>query len=95
MLESDEAAREWEYSTGLSQWNSDKMTMSIRLDIESGSLEQILLEAALAGTGGSYAGANAQIAGANVRGANVRGANVRGANVFGANVWGRNRGDQG
>jgi Pentapeptide repeats (8 copies) len=96
ILESDEAARFWEFSTGLSQWNYDKMTMSIRLDIESGTLEQILLEAALTGTGGSYAGANvsgANVSGANVRGANVRGANVRGANVFGgANAWGRNRG---
>jgi hypothetical protein len=96
MLDSDQAVREWEFSGGLFQWNYDKMTMSIRLDIESGSLEQILLEAALTGTSGSYAGANVGIAGANVRGANVRGANVRGANVFGANVWGRNRGgDQG
>jgi hypothetical protein len=95
ILESDQAARDWEFSAGLFQWNYDKMTMSIRLDMESGTLEQILLEAALTGTGGSYAGANVGIAGANVRGANVRGANVRGANVFGANVWGRNRGDQG
>jgi uncharacterized protein YjbI with pentapeptide repeats len=96
ILESDEAARVWEFSDALFQWNYDKMTMSIRLDIESGTLEQILLEAALTGTGGSYAGANvsgANVSGANVRGANVRGANVRGANVFGgANTWGRNRG---
>lgn len=66
IADSDEAAREWEFSGGLSQWNYDKTTVSIRLDIESGTLEQILLEAGLTGTGGSYAGAKVGITGAKV-----------------------------
>jgi hypothetical protein len=78
-----EAARVWEFSADLVYWEYEKCDLSMRFDVETGPLEQILLEAALTGVGGSYAGANAQIAGANVRGANVRGANVRGANVFG------------
>jgi uncharacterized protein YjbI with pentapeptide repeats len=91
-----EAVRDWDFSADLRYWEYEKADFSMRLDVTTGTLEQILLEAALAGMGGSYAGANvsgANVSGANVRGANLRGANVRGANVFGgANAWGRNRG---
>jgi hypothetical protein len=78
ILESDEAARIWEFSRNLRQWNYDKLTMSIRLDIESGTIEQILLDAALVGTGWSYAGAKAGLAGAKVGGAK---AGISGAKV--------------
>jgi hypothetical protein len=64
--QSDEAGRLWDFSTQLFAWNYDKLTVTIRLDIESGTLEQILLEPALSGTGWSYAGAKAGIGGAKV-----------------------------
>jgi hypothetical protein len=85
IAETDEAARDWEYSTGLYEWNYDKGTMSIRLDIESGTLEQILLEAALNGSGGGYAGAQARITGAQAR---ISGAQAR---ISGAQARIRNR----
>jgi hypothetical protein len=86
--QTDEAVRDWEFAGNLRQWNYDKMTMSIRLDIESGTLEQILLEAALTGTGGSYAGAKLGLSGADLR---MRGADLR---MSGADLrLRRNRGD--
>ncbi|MBV9522633.1 MAG: hypothetical protein JO010_07560, partial [Alphaproteobacteria bacterium] len=75
------AAREWEFSSGdksdLRRWDYDKGDFSIRMDIETGPFDQILLEAMLRG-GPSFA------SGANLRsGANVAsGANLRsGANL--------------
>ena len=38
ILDSDEAARDWEFSGALFQWNYDKRTISIRLDLTSGTL---------------------------------------------------------
>jgi hypothetical protein len=75
------AAQDYSFSTDMRVWSYDTGDYSIRLDVETGPLDQILLEATLGGAGGTYAGANARIAGANV-GANAR---IAGANV-GANV---------
>jgi hypothetical protein len=68
------AARDWEFSADLVYWEYEKKDLSMRLDVETGTLEQILLEAALTGTGGSYAGAQARISGAQVR---ISGAQAR------------------
>ena len=75
------AAEDYSFSTDMRVWSYDKGDFSLRLDVETGPFDQILLDATLGGAGGTYAGANARIAGANV-GANV-GANAR---VAGANV---------
>jgi hypothetical protein len=69
------------FSEDIRVWSYDKGDFSIRLDVETGPFDQILLDATLGAAGGTYAGANARIAGANV-GANAR---IAGANV-GANV---------
>ncbi len=61
-----EAAREWEFSADLVYWEYEKADLSMRFDVETGTLEQILLEVALTGTGGSYAGAKVGITGAKV-----------------------------
>lgn len=61
-----EAAREWEFSADLVYWEYEKTDLSMRFDVESGTLEQILLEAGVTGTGGSYAGAKVGITGAKV-----------------------------
>jgi hypothetical protein len=64
-------------------WQYDRADFSLRLELDVGPLERILLEAELPLDGPAYAGANVRQAGANVRlrqaGANVRyaGANVR------------------
>ena len=61
-----EAAREWEFSADLVYWEYEKADLSMRFDMETGTLEQILLESALTGTGPSYAGAKVGITGAKV-----------------------------
>ena len=66
------------FTRGIRAWTYDKADYTIRLDVETGMFDQVLLDAALDGPGGFDA------RGANVRGANARGANARGANVRGA-----------
>ena len=71
--EADEAARDWEFAGGLSYWEYDKSDFSLRLDVETGPFEQILLDAMLSGGGRSfYGGAEARISGAEARGAEAR-----------------------
>ena len=88
------SAADFQFADDVRFWSYDKDDYSIRMDVETGMFEQLLLDAAFGGDGfGGMAGANmrgANVRGANVRGANVRGANVRGANVRGANVRGAN-----
>ena len=59
IAQSGQAVRNWEFSTNLREWNYDKMTMSVRLDLESGPLEKILLERALVGDPAAYGGGGA------------------------------------
>ena len=81
-----------ELADDVKYWSYDKADYTIRMDVETGMFEQVLLDVMFGGGGpGGVAGAN--VRGANVRGANVRGANVRGANVRGANVRGGGGGD--
>ncbi|GLS33411.1 hypothetical protein GCM10007937_51220 [Mesorhizobium albiziae] len=73
-------------------WSYEKADYTIRMDVETGMFEQVLLDAMLDGPGGFDArGANAR--GANARGANARGANARGANARGANARGGGNSD--
>jgi hypothetical protein len=76
------AAKEWEFSFGdLVMWEYDKGDFSIRLDIETGPFEQILLEAALRGGSTLSSGADLRSSGADLRssGADLRisGADLR------------------
>jgi hypothetical protein len=64
-------------------WSYDKSDISLRLDTESGKLEDILLEATLGPPDGG-----AHMSGARVSGARVSGARVSGARVSGARVGG-------
>ena len=81
------AAQDYEFSDDILVWSYDKGDFSIRLDIETGPFEQILLEAMLMGDGSTagYSGAQAQI-GAQAR---LSGAQAR---VAGAQARIRNRG---
>ena len=90
-------AADFSFADDIHVWSYDKADYTIRMDVETGMFEQVLLDIISDGGGpGGIAGANvrgANVRGANVRGANVRGANVRGANVRGANVRGGGGGD--
>jgi hypothetical protein len=85
------AAADFQFADDIMVWSYDKADYTIRMDVETGMFEQVLLDVMFGGGPGGVAGAN--VRGANVRGANVRGANVRGANVRGANVRGGGGGD--
>ena len=87
--------REWDFSgngfpTDLVSWEYEKGDFSLRLDLDAGPFEQILLQMALrSGAGVSGAGVSgAGVSGAGVSGAGVSGAGVSGAGVSGAGVSG-------
>ncbi len=76
------AAKEWEFSfSDLVMWEYDKGDFSIRLDVETGPFEQILLEAVLRGGSTLSSGADLRSSGADLRssGADLRisGADLR------------------
>jgi hypothetical protein len=76
--------------TDIRYWEYEKGDFSLRLDVDAGPFEQILLQMALRGGGGvSGAGVSgAGVSGAGVSGAGVSGAGVSGAGVSGAGVSG-------
>jgi hypothetical protein len=77
-------------TTDIYYWEYEKGDFSLRLDVDAGPFEQILLQMALRGGGGvSGAGVSgAGVSGAGVSGAGVSGAGVSGAGVSGAGVSG-------
>jgi len=80
ILDSDEAARIWEFSAGLFQWNYDKKDMSIRLDLDSGTLEDILLARTLGARGGAF--------GSGAFGSGAFGSGAYGSGAFGSGAYG-------
>jgi Pentapeptide repeats (8 copies) len=73
-------AADFQIADDIMVWSYDKADYTVRMDVQSGMFEQVLLDVQL---GGGFDARGANLRGANVRGANVRGANVRGANVRG------------
>ena len=96
MDESGVVAREWEFSgkpgggggTDLFFWEYEKGDFSLRLDIDAGQFEQLLLAASLRAGGDRADRSGAGVSGAGVSGAGVSGAGVSGAGVSGAGVSG-------
>ncbi len=93
------AGREWDFSGNWDQtaqgkpgtddlyyWEYEKGDFSLRLDLEAGPFEQILLQMAL--RSGADRASGAGVSGAGVSGAGVSGAGVSGAGVSGAGVSG-------
>ena len=90
------AAADFQFANDIRVWAYDKGDYSIRMDVMSGQLEEILLniffEVDLPAIRGAMVGGAGGPKGAMVSGAKVRGAMVRGAMVRGAMVGGnRNR----
>jgi hypothetical protein len=91
-------AQDFSFADNLRVWSYDKADYTVRMDVETGMFEQVLLDVIFDGDGfgGGVAGASvrgASVRGASVRGASVRGASVRGASVRGASVRGGGGGD--
>ncbi len=74
------ASAEYQISNDIKVWEYDKADYSIRMDVMTGMLEQVLLDV--------YFGDGPGISGAKVSGAKVSGAKVSGAKVSGAKVSG-------
>ncbi len=84
------AAADYQLADDLRVWSYDKADYTVRMDVETGMFEDILLDPFFAGDGGGVSGA--RISGARVSGARVSGARVSGARVSGARLSG-GRGD--
>lgn len=69
------ATQSYSFSEDMQVWSYDKGDFSLRMDVATGTLEQILL--GLEARSQSYSGADVRVRGADVRGADVRGADVR------------------
>jgi len=75
------AAADFQFANDIRVWAYDKADYTIRMDVETGMIEQVLLEI-------FFSGGDAMISGAKVSGAKVSGAKVSGAKVSGAKVSG-------
>ncbi|MCV3272841.1 hypothetical protein [Roseobacter sinensis] len=81
--------RDKKFFADLRAWIVDKSTDTVRLDVDQGKFEDVLLAAAAEGVGGV---SGARVSGARVSGARVSGARVSGARISGARISGA-RGD--
>jgi hypothetical protein len=78
---------DFSFSNDIYVWSYDKIDFTIRMDVETGLFEDVLLGAMLDG-GMDASGMNAR--GMNARGMNARGMNARGMNARGMNARGGN-----
>ncbi len=86
-------AADFSFADNVRVWSYDRADLSIRLDVDSGTFEQILLDLVLGGGGAGPVVSGARVSGARVAGARVSGARVSGARVAGARVRGGRDGD--
>jgi len=80
------ASAEYQMADGIMVWSYDKADYSIRMDVMTGMLEQVLLDIYFGFDSPAISGA--KVSGAKVSGAKVSGAKVSGAKVSGAKVSG-------
>ncbi|AHD02272.1 hypothetical protein [Leisingera methylohalidivorans] len=76
------ASAEYQIANDIRVWDYDKADYSIRMDVMTGMLEQVLLDVYFGGGGPSVSGA--KVSGAKVSGAKVSGAKVSGAKARGS-----------
>lgn len=81
----------FDFSDGLRVWSYDQADYTIRMDVEVGMFEQVLLDAMFDGGGpGGFDASGMNARGMNARGMNARGMNARGMNARGMNARGMN-----
>ncbi|MCF6432668.1 MULTISPECIES: hypothetical protein [unclassified Leisingera] len=80
------ASAEYQIANDIRVWDYDKADYTIRMDVMTGMLEQVLLDVFFGDGGPSVSGA--KVSGAKVSGAKVSGAKVSGAKVSGAKARG-------
>lgn len=82
------AAPGFDFADELRVWSYDKADYTVRMDVDTGMFEQVLLETLVSGAGMEASGMNAR--GMNAQGMNARGMNARGMNARGMNARGMN-----
>jgi hypothetical protein len=75
------AAADFQFADGIMAWSYDKADHTIRMDVEAGEFEDVLLNMFFGGGGPAVSGA--RVSGARVSGARVSGARVSGARLSG------------
>jgi hypothetical protein len=80
------SAAEFQFSDGLRAWSYDKCDHTIRMDVDAGEFQDVLLGVVFGDGGPAVSGA--RVSGARVSGARVSGARVSGARVSGARLSG-------
>ncbi len=75
------AAADFQFADGIRVWSYDKADHTIRMDVEAGEFEDVLLNMFFGGGGPAVSGA--RVSGARVSGARVSGARVSGARLSG------------
>ena len=83
------AAQDFSFADNLMVWSYDRADLSIRMDVESGNFEQILLDLVLGGGDGPA------VSGVRARGVRVAGVRARGVRVAGVRARGGRDGDSG
>jgi hypothetical protein len=79
---------DFQFSDDIMVWSYDKADYTIRMDVETGMFEDVLLAAMLGGGPGGMDAAGMNARGMNARGMNARGMNARGMNARGMNARG-------
>ncbi|MEW9805360.1 hypothetical protein ABUE31_05095 [Mesorhizobium sp. ZMM04-5] len=87
------AAADFDFADGLRVWSYDKADYTIRMDVETGMFEDVLLAAMFGGGPGGMDSAGMNARGMNARGMNARGMNARGMNARGMNARGGGNSD--
>jgi hypothetical protein len=87
------AAADFDFADSLCVWSYDKADYTIRMDVETGMFEDVLLAAMLGGGPGGMDSAGMNARGMNARGMNARGMNARGMNARGMNARGGGNSD--
>ena len=75
------ASLRFDFADNIRVWSYDKADYTIRMDVETGMFEQVLLDMFFGGGGPGMSGA--RVSGARVSGARVSGARVSGARLSG------------
>jgi hypothetical protein len=86
-------AADFDFADGLRVWSYDKADYTIRMDVETGMFDDVLLAAMLGGGPGGMDSAGMNARGMNARGMNARGMNARGMNARGMNARGGGNSD--
>jgi hypothetical protein len=76
------AAADFQFSDDVMMWSYDKADYSIRMDVETGMLEQVLLDAYFGGDDGAFV-SGSKVSGSKVSGSKVSGSKVRGSKLRG------------